>query len=430
MLRNSPEVRFDPDMRFGEDHDLWMKIVAKYPVAHLDFNAYRWTQGSPDGIGKMTDDWKERSQANKANGLARYVGGHHSTKMRIAVFCDAFGMHPYGGPAIYGYNVAEMLYRGRNPFVMFYNPSPTEHPHSAYYRREEHLLPRSKDVDIDGFDVFYAMNSLSVVRMLNEKGISPIIGSNHITNSAPEHCLQFLDEKQLIHRGHFIEHEKAFLKNHVGKFWFAQSKFQISEYQRVGMNLDEITVYLAPNPLDTELFRRRQDYGDYIVWSGKNNWAKGVPFLSAMTDAFPDQAFKVLWGGEGNDFPPLSNNVEIVMGSTLFQIPEHHEAGKVFLSTSVTENQPCAVLEAMSMELPIVGFNTSGMPEIVENGETGFLVELGDANALAEKMDILLRDESLRREMGKKARRFVMENFSYYNCLDKYLSYFKRYLEE
>jgi len=53
MLRNSPEVRFNPDMRFGEDHDLWMKIVAKYPVAHLDFNAYRWTQGSPDGIGRQ-----------------------------------------------------------------------------------------------------------------------------------------------------------------------------------------------------------------------------------------------------------------------------------------------------------------------------------------------------------------------------------------
>lgn len=429
MLRNSPEVRFNPEIRFGEDYDLWMKLVAKYPMAYLNFNAYQWTQGSPDGIGTNTPDWVQIDADNKANATKRHSGGSHSKNMRIAVFCDSFGLHPYGGPAIYGYNVGEMLYRGRNKFTMFYNPHPASHPHPAYYRRPENLLPRPVHFDPDDFDVFYVMNSNHATRMLNEKGIAPIIGSNHITNSAATHCLPFLNEKQKEHRGHLIAHEKAFINNHRGKFWFAQSQFQIGEYERVGMNLTETQVFLAPNPLDTALFKRRRDYGEHIVWSGKNNWAKGVPYLIKTMEAFPTQKFKCLWGGEGSGFLNLPNNAEMASGGTLFQMPPHHESGKIFLTTSVTENQPCAVLEAMAMELPIVGFNTSGMPEIIKDGETGFLVELGNSKALSEKLGILLKDTSMRREMGKKAREFVVENFSYYATLDTYLDYFTLYLE-
>jgi len=48
---------------------------------------------------------------------------------------------------------------------------------------------------------------------------------------------------------------------------------------------------------------------------------------------------------------------------------------------------------------------------------------------MIEKVKILLDDESLRREMGRKGRRFVVDNFSYHACLDTYLDYFKLYLE-
>jgi len=110
-------------------------------------------------------------------------------------------------------------------------------------------------------------------------------------------------------------------------------------------------------------------------------------------------------------------------------MPRFLSDGQLFLSTSVTENQPCAALEAMSMELPIVGFRTNGMPEVVEDGKTGFLVDLDDTKAMIEKINLLLDDESLRREMGRNAREFVVNNFSYYATLDIYLDYFKLYLE-
>ena len=89
-------------------------------------------------------------------------------------------------------------------------------------------------------------------------------------------------------------------------------------------------------------------------------------------------------------------------------MPQYLEQGKIFLSTSVTENQPCAALEAMAMELPVVGFRTSGMPEIIEDGETGFLVDLDDTKTMTAKIKLLLKDESLRRvclRRGDRSRR-------------------------
>jgi len=430
MLRNTPEVRFNPNMRFGEDYDLWMKLTMKYPIAHLDFGAYLWTSSSPDGIGKNLA-WEEARDIdlkNKSDSVKLYHGTSYSRDMRVAVFCDAFGIHPHGGPAIYGYNVCELLYRSRLFYMMFHGPDAVNTPHPDYYRREENLLPRPKSIDVSEFDVFYVMNSPRAILDLNRQGIKPIIGSNHITNSAADHCVKYLTDAQRIHRGHSIEHEKAFPKSHIGKFWFAQSKFQMGEYQRVGMDLKNPPVYFAPNPIDTDLFKRRKDFGDSIIWSGKNNWAKGVPFLKKVAGNIPNRVM-CLWGGEGRDFPTMSSNCTVVRGETLFRMPQYLEQGKIFLSTSITENQPCAALEAMSMELPVVGFKTSGMPEIIEDGETGFLVDLDDTKTMTERIKLLLSDESLRRDMGRKARRFVVENFSYYRVLDTYLDYFKLYLE-
>ena len=430
MLRNTPEVRFVPSKRFGEDYHLWMKTVMKYPVAHLDFGAYLWTSGSPDGIGKNLP-WKEAVDTdlkNKRESINSYRGSPYSKGMRVAVFCDAFGIHPYGGPAVYGYNICEMLYRSRIPFVMFHGPDRTNTPHPSYYRREEHLRPRPKVIDTANFNVFYVMNSPKAILELNRQGIEPIIGSNHITNSAADHCLEYLTPRQRVNREQQEGHERVFHESHKGKIWFAQSRFQMGEYARVGMDLKTPPVYLAPNPTDTELFKRRGFFGDNIIWSGKNNWAKGVPFLNEVAKNV-DSPFTILWGGEGADFPDLPANCTVRQGGTMFSVPPLLSDGRVFLSTSVTENQPCAALEAMAMELPVVGFRTSGMPEVVKEGVNGFLVDLGDTKAMAEKVNLLLGNETLRREMGKNARDFVVKSFSYHRTLDIYLKYFKKYME-
>jgi glycosyltransferase involved in cell wall biosynthesis len=72
---------------------------------------------------------------------------------------------------------------------------------------------------------------------------------------------------------------------------------------------------------------------------------------------------------------------------------------------------PTVILEAMAIGLPVVSTDLSGIPEAVESGTTGLLVEPGDSKALAVALEQLLGDEESRRRMGLQGRRRVVETF-------------------
>lgn len=72
---------------------------------------------------------------------------------------------------------------------------------------------------------------------------------------------------------------------------------------------------------------------------------------------------------------------------------------------------PNVMLEAMAMELPVVASRVSGIPEVIEDGVNGALVEAGDARALADALVRVLADAPLRARLGAAARRTVLERF-------------------
>ncbi len=76
-------------------------------------------------------------------------------------------------------------------------------------------------------------------------------------------------------------------------------------------------------------------------------------------------------------------------------------AAHVYCLPSYNENLPVSILEAMAAGLPVVGTDVAGTPEEVLEGETGFLVQPGDKDALADRLIRLLRDSGLRDEMGQ-----------------------------
>jgi CelD/BcsL family acetyltransferase involved in cellulose biosynthesis/glycosyltransferase involved in cell wall biosynthesis len=78
---------------------------------------------------------------------------------------------------------------------------------------------------------------------------------------------------------------------------------------------------------------------------------------------------------------------------------------------SESEGLSNAILEYMGCELPVVATAVGGNPELVADGETGFLYEPGDVEALARGLDALLSDDALRRRMGASARASVAARF-------------------
>jgi len=76
------------------------------------------------------------------------------------------------------------------------------------------------------------------------------------------------------------------------------------------------------------------------------------------------------------------------------------------------ETFPLVAIEAMMLDLPVVATNWRGLPDIVVDGETGFLVPPKDAKSIAERLEILISDTDLRRTMGAAGRRRYEQNFT------------------
>jgi glycosyltransferase involved in cell wall biosynthesis len=88
-------------------------------------------------------------------------------------------------------------------------------------------------------------------------------------------------------------------------------------------------------------------------------------------------------------------------------------------ATREGEGIPRALLEGMACGKPVVATEVAGIPEAVIDGVTGFVVKPRDIAALADRLSILLVDDSLRRDLGLKARRHVEAEFNYDTVIPK-----------
>ena len=92
-------------------------------------------------------------------------------------------------------------------------------------------------------------------------------------------------------------------------------------------------------------------------------------------------------------------------------IPDVLGAADIFALGSDYEGNPLSVIEAMAAGLPIVSTAVGGVPELLQNGKQGFIVQAGYAEQLSEAMMTLLRDCDLRRAMGAAAATRAKEKF-------------------
>jgi len=88
-------------------------------------------------------------------------------------------------------------------------------------------------------------------------------------------------------------------------------------------------------------------------------------------------------------------------------LTERIAAGDFFVSASTIETQGLVFLEAMALGLPVIGVNAGGVPEYVDNGKNGFIVEPGNVRAIAEAMKKFIEHPELRDSFGQNAKECV-----------------------
>lgn len=95
---------------------------------------------------------------------------------------------------------------------------------------------------------------------------------------------------------------------------------------------------------------------------------------------------------------------------------------------AISELLGLSVLEAMASATPVVASRIGGLPEVVTDGETGFLVEPGDVAALHDRLATLLGDPRLARRLGDNARAAVVDRFTWDACADRCVAAYRELL--
>ncbi|HET7338303.1 MAG TPA: glycogen synthase [Candidatus Dormibacteraeota bacterium] len=209
-------------------------------------------------------------------------------------------------------------------------------------------------------------------------------------------------------------------------------------------DVDPARVHVIHNGIDPAIYRRRPSpetlarYGvdssrPYAFFNGRITRQKGLPhLLNAVLEL--DKAHQVVIAASSPDTPEIAAEVDNLVkqvraqGRNLVWIDHFisredlihlHSHASVFVCPSIYEPFGLVILEAMACETAVVASRVGGIPEIVVEDETGFLVDFDpdDAEAfakgLAEKIGLLLDDPQRARTMGEAGRRRVVEKFGW-----------------
>jgi glycosyltransferase involved in cell wall biosynthesis len=157
---------------------------------------------------------------------------------------------------------------------------------------------------------------------------------------------------------------------------------------------------------------------------------KGQRFLIDLAKELTSRSinYEILIAGKGPlkktlqeyaDFNHVSENIRFL--DFVDNIDSFLEKLDIFVLPSLHEGSANILIEAMAKAKPVVAFNISSMPEIVDHGKTGYLAEFGNVRQLTEYVCKLAEDIELRKKIGEKAYQHISEKFDAKQQFEKLL---------
>ena len=195
------------------------------------------------------------------------------------------------------------------------------------------------------------------------------------------------------------------------------SKFSVI---RLGIEL-EPRVSFEGDPIET---RRRLgiDADRFVVgWFGRMTAVKRTDDLLATLAALRERGVDalLLLVGDGDDREHLEARAHDLglARACLFlgyqeDVAPWYAICDVVVLTSASEGTPVTIIEALAAARPVVATAVGGVPDVVDEGETGFLVPQGDTQALAERLEVLALDPARRATMGETGRDRVLRRYA------------------
>lgn len=207
-------------------------------------------------------------------------------------------------------------------------------------------------------------------------------------------------------------------------YFICPSKFSLKKHLEAGIH--EKKLVHIPNFINVNDVKPNFMPGDYVLYVGRLAKEKGIITLLKAIQGL-DIKLKVVGDGpvradcERFVFENKINNVEFLgykSGEELEKL--YMQSAFLVMPSEWYENAPMTIIECFSYGKPMIGSNIGGIPEMIIDGETGFLFEPGNWQELQDKIKYVLRNPSLIENMGKKARVRAEKEYSaevHYNRL-------------
>jgi len=199
-------------------------------------------------------------------------------------------------------------------------------------------------------------------------------------------------------------------------------------------------IKVIPNFVDPQRFRKlKKDREQKIVCHSSNfRPIKRIPdIIKAFKIISEEIDCKLSLIGNGPERPKaekmaknlgISGNVEFL--GNMKNVQDVVGKSDLFLLPSEDESFGLAALEAMSCEVPVVATNVGGLKELISHGVDGYLIKVGDAEALAQYSLKILQETRLQRKIGRSARQKVLKNYTPDKVVPNYENLYNETLKE
>jgi glycosyltransferase involved in cell wall biosynthesis len=267
---------------------------------------------------------------------------------------------------------------------------------------------------VDGADVLHVYNhyGLFSMRRAARHGARTLVerASAHIRTQ-----LELLRDEFARQGLRFPQGDWPMVWKHEQEYHEADCIVCVSEYVRRtmierGIPVDKLEVIHLGVDIDQFHPRPRQDDVFRVMFVGGLSLQKGIPYLlEGFKRARLPGSELVLVGAQFPDvdhiLPRYEGLYRRIGGLPQYELPAIYASASVFVTPSVQDGFPMAVIEAMACRVPVIISENVGAP--VTDGQEGYVVPIRDPDAIAERLTRLYENPALREEMAAKAEEFA-----------------------
>jgi len=355
------------------------------------------------------------SQRGSSSGLPEYLERAFQARGLRVAWVDAMSvLLPRVGPLLRSFSLSKARWYRKREILEYYTLEAWERNTRVNGRLVERAYrPGTRILQVGGLyyphpdfkELEYYLFFTYTMRLALRDGHSPWV----VTAADRDAFLR--NEEQLYRHAKHIFVSAQFVKDHL----IADYGIPAERITTVGMGVGEYyernTIPEVPSRLTGQL-----------LFVGYTFDLKGGPdVLKAFAKAraeIPDLRLEIIG-------PPPRPDMQMPGVQPIGQVRSaaellaHYRAADLFLLPSYCDSFGFVFLEAMSQGLPCLGANINAMPEIIEDGKTGYIVEPGDSDAIARCILDLYRNPERRVSMGEAGRARLLERFRWSRVVER-----------